>query len=91
MSDLQAALDIVEAQFLAAQEAAGLAHLAYQQTGFALVREKAGRRHSFGERYETAASGAHERAGNALAAANLEVSRLSDLRARLRVAVGQQV
>jgi hypothetical protein len=89
--NLHETLADVERRYQAAQEAAGAAHLAYQATGFALVREKAARRYSFGERYETAASGAHERAGNALAAANLEVSRLSDLRARLRVAVGQQV
>jgi hypothetical protein len=91
MSDLQNALDDVERQYAAAQQAAGLAHLAYQATGFALVREKASRRYSFGERYETAASGAHERAGNALAAANLELARLGDLRDRLRTAVRQQV
>jgi hypothetical protein len=91
MSDLQATLADVERQYQAAQEAAGAAHLRFQRTGYKLAIEQKERRYAFGQRYFTDASSAHEIAGKALVAANAEVTRLGDLRARLRTAVGQQV
>jgi hypothetical protein len=90
MSDLQMTLENVERQYAAAQEAAGAAHLRFQQTGFALAIEQKERGYAFGQRYSTHASSAHEIAEKALVAANADVTRLGDLRARLRTAVRQQ-
>jgi hypothetical protein len=87
MSDLQATLADVERRYQAAQEAAGAAHLAYQRTGYALAIEQKERRYAMGQYYSTDASARHELAEKALVAANAEVTRLADLRARLRTAV----
>lgn len=89
MNDLKITLEEIEHRYQAANDAAGAAYERYQQTGHALTLEKQERRSSWGERYETQASRDHELAGEALSAANVELTRLGQLRDRLRQAIRQ--